>query len=139
MHRVLPPVDEALKVIFEGTASETGERFFMALVENLARALGTRGAWVTEFLPAERRLRALGLWLGRGWRRNYEHAIDGTPCQAIMENRRVLHFADRIIELYPDEPDLRRMGAVSYMGVPLHDLDGTMLGQMGVMDTKPMP
>ena len=41
----------ALQVIYEGTASETGERFFMALVENLARALGTRGAWVTEYLP----------------------------------------------------------------------------------------
>jgi hypothetical protein len=49
---VLPPgspvpdaeVQAALQVIFQGTASETGERFFMALVENLARALGTRGA-----------------------------------------------------------------------------------------------
>src|SRR5262249_28283078 len=31
------------------------------------------------------------------------------------------------------------MGAVSYMGVPLTDLDGTILGQLAVMDTKPMP
>ena len=31
------------------------------------------------------------------------------------------------------------MGAVSYMGVPLADLDGTILGHLAVMDTKPMP
>jgi PAS domain S-box-containing protein len=132
-------VQAALQVIFQGTASETGERFFMALVENLARALGTRGAWVAEILPAERRLRALAFWLGGEWVQNYEHAIDGTPCQVVEENRRVVHFADRILELYPEEPNLRRMGAVSYMGVPLLDLDGTSLGQLAVMDTKPMP
>src|SRR5262245_2936170 len=144
---VLPPgspvpdaaVQAALQVIFQGTASETGERFFMALVENLARALGTRGAWVTELLPVERRLRALAFWLAGEWVENYEHAIDGTPCEAVEENRRVVHFADRIVELYPDEPNLRGMGAVSYMGVPLFDLDGTTLGQLAVMDTKPMP
>jgi hypothetical protein len=33
----------ALRTILEGTASETGEPFFMALVENLAWALGTHG------------------------------------------------------------------------------------------------
>ena len=31
------------------------------------------------------------------------------------------------------------MGAVSYMGVPLTDLDGTVLGHLAVMDRKPMP
>jgi PAS domain S-box-containing protein len=139
-----PPLPDAsaqaaLQVIFQGTASETGERFFMALVENLARALGTRGAWVTEFLPVERRLRALAFWLGGQWVHNYEQDIDGTPCQAVVENRRLLHLPDRVLELYPEEPNLRRMGAVSYMGVPLADLDGTILGHMAVMDTKPMP
>ncbi|HVP62944.1 MAG TPA: sigma 54-interacting transcriptional regulator [Myxococcaceae bacterium] len=139
-----PPVPDAsaqtaLQVIFQGTASETGERFFMALVENLARALSTRGAWVTEFLPVERRLRALAFWLGGEWIQHYEQGLDGTPCQAVLEDRRLLHLPDRVLELYPEEPNLRGMGAVSYMGAPLADLDGTILGHMAVMDTKPMP
>ena len=136
---VADPVQPALQAIFQGTASETGERFFMALVENLARALGTRGAWVTEFLPVERRLRALAFWLGGDWVENYEHPVDGTPCQAVLENRRVVHYANRVLELFPDAADIRRTGAVSYMGVPLMDLDGTILGHLAVMDTKPMP
>ena len=138
------PIDEAavqaaVQVIFQGTASETGARFFMALVENLAQALGTRGAWVTEFMPAERTLRALAFWLGGEWVENYEQPIDGTPCQVVVENRRVVHFPDRIIELYPEDPNIKRTGAVSYMGVPLTDLDGSILGHLAVMDTKPMP
>jgi PAS domain S-box-containing protein len=133
------PAQAALQVVFQGTASETGERFFMALVENLARALDTRGAWVTEFLPAERRLRALAFWLGGQWVEHYEQDIDGTPCQAVVENHRLVHYPDRILELYPEEANLRRMEAVSYMGVPLADLDGTILGHLAVMDSKPMP
>ncbi|HEY3493980.1 MAG TPA: GAF domain-containing protein, partial [Polyangiaceae bacterium] len=132
-------VHAALQVIVRGTASETGERFFTALVENLAKALGTRGAWVTELLPAERRLRALAFWLGGEWVQNYEQAIDGTPCRAVVENRRFVHLPERLFELYPDDPNIRRVGAVSYMGVPLTDLDGTVLGHLAVMDTKPMP
>ena len=42
--------DAAIRLILEGTATETGENFFSALVEALSRALGTAGAWVTEFL-----------------------------------------------------------------------------------------
>ena len=38
----------ALRTILEGTATAMGERFFTALVENLAAALHTHGAWVTE-------------------------------------------------------------------------------------------
>src|SRR5262249_26527134 len=34
--------------------------------------------------------------------------------------------------------DLRRMGAVSYLGVPLLDVDGTVLGHLAVLDQKPM-
>jgi PAS domain S-box-containing protein len=132
-------VQAAVQLIFQGTASETGTGFFTALVENLARALGTRGAWVTELLPVERRLRALAFWLGGEWVQNYEQAIDGTPCQVVVENRKIVHIADRLVELYPKDSNVRGTGAVSYMGVPLMDLDGNILGHLAVMDVKPMP
>lgn len=55
--------DAALRTGLEGTAAETGERFFAALVENLSRAMSTHGAWVTEYIEESRRLRALAFWL----------------------------------------------------------------------------
>ena len=129
----------ALQAIFQGTASQTGEGFFKALVENLARALGTRGAWVTEFDPRKRRLKALAFWMGGQWIEDFEQPVDGTPCEVVLENRRLVHYPDRILELFPDEPNARRMEAVSYMGVPLQDLDGSVLGHLAIMDVKPMP
>lgn len=55
--------DMLLRSILNGTASETGAHFFRALVKNLSQALGTYGAWVTEYLPEVRRLRAFAFWL----------------------------------------------------------------------------
>jgi hypothetical protein len=52
-----------LRAILEGTAGESGQRFFARLVQNFARALGTYGAWVTEYLENRCRLRALTFWL----------------------------------------------------------------------------
>jgi len=136
-----PERDEhaVLRTILRGTASETGQAFFRALVENLCRALGTHGAWVTEYLPEVERLRALAFRLGELWIDDYEFVVPGTPCQVAVEERRLVHYPDRIVELFPNEVAMREAGAVSYMGIPLLDLDGTVLGHLAVMDRRPMP
>jgi PAS domain S-box-containing protein len=143
--RDVPPplhgLDEsaALRSIVEGTATHTGVRFFATLVESLARVLGTHGAWVTEYLAESRRLRALAFWLGGTWIEGFEHAIDGTPCEAVVTGTRLLHIPENVVALYPDDADVREMGVVSYMGVPLLDVDGTVLGHLAVLDRRPMP
>lgn len=131
--------DAALRTILEGTATETGERFFAALVENLAKALNTHGAWVTEYLPGTRRLRALAFWLDGQLIEDWEMAVDGTPCQAVIENTGLVHYPENVVELYPNDPELKRLDAVSYMGVPLQDGDGNVIGNLAVLDTRPMP
>ncbi len=129
----------ALRAIVEGTATETGERFFVALVENLAKALRTHGAWVTEYLPETRELRALAFWMGGAWVQNWKMAIDGTPCEAVIESVGLVHYPENLVELYPNDPELKRLHAVSYMGVPLLDVDGRILGNLAILDTRPMP
>jgi PAS domain S-box-containing protein len=129
----------ALRSIVEGTATHTGDRFFQTLVESLARALGTHGAWVTEYLPESRRLRALAFWIGGEWMQGFEQVIDGTPCEHVIEGRRLVHVPDNAIALYPSGETARAMGVVSYLGVPLLHVDGSVLGHLAVLDLRPMP
>ena len=135
------PLDEkaVLRRIVEGTATQTGEGFFRALVENLAQVLMTHGAWITEYLEDCRRLRSLAFWMDGEWIEHYEYDIAGTPCEPVVDNGHFIHFTDNVMALFPDDPDLERMDAVSYMGVPLTDLDGRVLGHLAVLDTEPMP
>jgi PAS domain S-box-containing protein len=137
----LEKLDEeaALRTIFEGTAGETGERFFAALVQNLAKALKTDGAWITEYFPECRRLRALAFWMDGQWIKGYEVDITGTPCEQVIDSRRLVHFPDRLLEFFPNEAEVQEIGAASYMGMPFVDSDGRVLGHLAVIDRRPMP
>jgi PAS domain S-box-containing protein len=132
-------VDAALRTIAEGTATATGTEFFKALVKNLASALGTHGAWVTEYFPESRRLRALAFWMGDQWLEDWEMVMDGTPCERVITQRCLIHIPENLLEIYHADPDIRAIGAASYMGMPLLDLDGRILGHLAVLDTRPMP
>ena len=129
---------EVLQELVSGTASAIGEEFLDTLVEHLARAMGTKCAWVTEWLPEERRLRALSFWADNRHIQNYVYDVDGTPCEPVVERGKLLHVPDRVIELYPTDPDLAPFGAVSYIGIPLHDTDHRVLGHLALMHDKPL-
>jgi PAS domain S-box-containing protein len=135
------PLDQAsvIRTILEGTASAVGQEFFEALVKNVARALGVAGAWVTEYLAEPRRLHALAFWFGDRFIPDYEYAIAGTPCEPVIDQRRLLHIPDNVVDLFPRDPDLREFRAVSYLGTPLLDGDGTILGHLAAIDTRPTP
>jgi PAS domain S-box-containing protein len=131
--------DSLLRAISDGTASATGKRFFRALVQNLSQVLGTHGAWVTEYLPENRRLRSLAFWLGGEYVDHYEYDIQGTPCEKLLREKQYLHIPDKVVELFPNDPDLSMIGAVSYIGFPLLDEHKNILGNIAVVDTRPIP
>jgi len=131
--------DFLLRAISDGTASEIGSAFFRALVRNLSQALGTHGAWVTEYLPESRRLRAFAFWLGGEYVEEYEYDIRGTPCEQLLTGKKYLHIPDKVVDLFPGDPDLPKIGAVSYIGFPLLNSRQEILGNIAVVDTRPMP
>jgi PAS domain S-box-containing protein len=131
--------ETALRLVIEGTASETGTEFFRALVRNLAAAMDTIGAWVTEYLPAARRLRAYAFWLNGQFVENFEYNIAGTACEPVVESKKLVHIPDRLLELYPGDPEIAALNAVSYLGVPLLAPNGEVMGHLSVLDTKPLP
>lgn len=127
-----------MRVILEGTASTTGERFFTALVENISRALGTYSAWVTEYIKESRHLRSLAFWVDGRLAENFYLDISGTPCEAVIESVNLVHYPDNMMALFPNNPTVRAFSAVSYMGVPLIDTEGNVLGNLAVLDNQPM-
>ncbi len=136
--RKLPSGLIALKKIIDGTSGHTGERFFRSLVRSLAETLDSHGVWVTEYLTDRNRLRSLAFWLADGFVDEYEYDVVGTPCETVLANKNVCHVPDKVVELYPNDPDLKPLSAVSYMGLALRDDDGKVLGHLALLDNKPM-
>ena len=131
--------DATVRAILEGTATATGERFFAALVENLSGALNTYSSWVTEYIKESRQLRALAFWANGQLEEDFLLDIAETPCEAVLDNARLVHYPDNIVDLFPHNTTIKQFSAVSYMGVPLLDARGRVLGNLAVMDNQPMP
>jgi PAS domain S-box-containing protein len=131
--------NSALRTILEGTATAIGEHFFDALVANLAKVLNTHSAWVTEYLEDSRQLHALAYWADGKLTRDFLIDIAGTPCEAVVSQSGIVHYPDHVIRLFPGNPGLNAINAASYLGAPLLDRDGRVIGNLAVLDTRPMP
>jgi len=133
--------NKAIRSILEGTSSEIGQEFFISLVQNLSNVLNTKAAWVTEYFEEEKRLKSKAFILGDQWLNDFEYSIYGTPCEVVVGEKRLVHVRDNLFAKYKGNPDLKdfsKTGAVSYLGLPLLDVDRSILGHMSVIDTFPI-
>lgn len=133
--------EEALRAIVEGTAPAVGQEFFRSLVEGLAQAFSVRYAFVGEVgdppgSPPSR-IRLIALWAGGAPAEAFEYAIAGSPCETALRSG-ARFYPSRVLELFPDNPRLAAMGVESYMGVPLADSHGRVIGLLGVLHDAPI-
>ena len=132
------PENEILRFLVEETVSETGSAYFRALARSLSEALQTRGALITKYLRESRSLRAIAFWVNNRFLEDYHYSIVGTPREVVIESKSRAHFPERLLEFFPRDSDLAAIGAVSYLGTPLLDADGSLLGHLAVLDNRPM-
>lgn len=126
-----------LRSIVEGTAATLGEAFFRSLVRHLAEALGTRYAVVAEFDGEVVRTRAL--WDGEGFLQSIEYPLPGSPCEQVAQSRTTAFFPRDLRQVFPEHCVPADLGAESYLGAPLFDVDGQPIGLLAVLDQGPMP
>ena len=132
-------VEQTLRAVVEGTAAMTGSDFFYSLVQHLASALRVRYAFVSECVAGvEGRVRTRAFWNGAGFVENVEYDVTATPCLRVLEGE-VAHYAHGVQPLFPDDKDLVDLGAESYLGVPVLDPSGPLVGHLVILDDRPMP
>lgn len=130
--------EETLRAITEGTAAVTGSDFFRSLVRHLADALQVKYAFITECTDSTNtQVHTLAFWKGENFRKNFAYLLTGTPCQHVIGGE-VCCYWEHLQSLFPDDNDLVNLKAESYLGVPLYDSSGNILGHLAVMDDKPM-
>lgn len=124
-----------LERLTAATAGVTGEDFFVALVENLASALGTRQAMVTQRIG--HRLHTLAFWSESRLSPNLEFPLEGTCCQQTLKLGSY-HCPTSVQQQFPEISALTQMQADSYLGVVMTNLEGQSLGTLCVFDHQPL-
>jgi len=128
----------ALRAILEGTSRSTGVVFFQNLVRHLASALGVNFAFIAEFDGAPTRVRTLAFWGRDRIRENIDFELAGTPCEDVVRGG-LCHHPRGVRERFPNDWQLVHLEIESYLGVPLFDGEGRVLGHLAVFDERPMP
>lgn len=133
----VPSTDEIsiLRSIVEGVAGATGEVFLQSLVRHLATALRVNHAFVAEFL-GDYRARTLAYWSAEQIQPNFEWDLRGTPCEDVVFGGPCHHVAG-VATRFPNDKPLIDLGIESYLGIPLRDSAGTVLGHLAVFDERP--
>jgi PAS domain S-box-containing protein len=127
-----------LRAIVEGTAGSSGEEYFQALVRHLASAIGVPFAAISEFAGVHTRVRTLAFWARGRIQENFEYDLPGTPCEDVMRGR-LCHHPAGVKDRFPQAKPLVQLGVESYLGTPLLDNEGNVLGLLAVFDKRPMP
>lgn len=127
-----------LRAIAEGTSEGTGEAFFRALVQHLAMAVQVQYAFVAEFADARTRVHTLAYWTKNHLAKNIEFDLAGTPCEEVVTGA-LCHHPSNVKNRFPGDQALTDLRIESYLGVPLMDSAGQVLGHLAVFDERPMP
>jgi hypothetical protein len=130
----------ARRAIVEGTAHSTGEEFFQTLVRHLAQAVDAHYAFVADFATPETNTKAhtIAFWVRDRIVDNVEWTLAGTPCEDVL-NGKLCHHPSGVRQKFPEDKPLVEWEIESYLGVPLRDPEGKILGHLAVFDDRPMP
>jgi PAS domain S-box-containing protein len=127
--------EAVLQKLVTGTAAVTGADFFVELVLHIAEALDIAYALVTEVVDEQ--LVSLGFWANGSLQPSISYLPAKTPCEICMQEGQY-HCEEAVQAVFAEALDLVTMQAESYLGIALKDDDGNVIGNLCVLDTKPM-
>lgn len=130
--------EQALRLIFEGTAAKTGSQFFRSLVRYLADVLQVHYALITQTVGhTPPRVKFLAFWQDGEFGENYELELINSPCAQVLQGESVFHDND-VQSLYPEFQPFKDWHICSYFGVPLINSNNEVIGHLAVLDDRPM-
>jgi len=130
---------------FEATLAATAEfvsrpggtEFCAALVEHAARTLGLDYMHLARLQPGGQRVETEAAWLDGRAIANWGYDLADTPCSEVIKVSHRL-IATGVQARYPKDADLGKVGAEGYVGEPVIDAAGTVLGLIVGITHSPM-
>ena len=122
----------------QGLVSNKEDSFFSDCLSNLCDLYDCKYALIGLFSDDKRtHIKTYLVYNGERFSAGFEFPIKNSPCEDIL-NLKVELIDKEVTKRYPTMLSLLEMGVESYFGSPLKTPDGSVIGIIAVMDTKPM-
>jgi len=130
--------EDAIHQLAEGISAATGDAFFKLFVQHLARILGVDYAYVGKLIGKENESVKTVAVCARGeLGKNFEYDLADTPCQNVIQTS-PCYYLSNVQQLFPKDKMLIDMGVESYIGSPIFNSNGHVMGLIAALHTKPI-
>jgi len=130
-------VEGTLVTVAKGVSAR-GEACFEFLVMSLTRALGAEIGYVAELEPgATPRVHTVALVMDGELTENITYDLAGTPCAEVVGTAPCFVISG-VQQRFPGDELLGELGAEGYVGAPLVDSAGRVLGLVAALFRKPI-
>lgn len=123
--------------VAQSVSGSTGSEFFEALAKNMVEALGASGGVIGKFDPVSHSIETISFVENGEIMPNMSYDLHGTPCENVASGE-ICVMARDVPRLFPENHLLSRLGVEAYVGIPLPDQNGTVVGVMAVFFTSPL-
>jgi len=132
-------IQDAIGRIAVGISASTGEGFFQQLLASLGGLLEADHAFIG--VPArddEDRIDSVAVWSRDASLHQLSYCLSGSPCADVMAGGGTCAYPRDVARLFPEDTGLVRLGVESYVGTPLFDVAGCLLGILVVLYGEPL-
>lgn len=130
-------VELKLARIYEVMMRYRGQELFEQAARALAELLDTRYAIIGELDKKCQSVRALAFYKCGALERDLQYDLEGTPCQDVLKDASPYAYPGGAYRLFPRDQFLVALGIESYIGAPLVDGAGNIIGIVNAFDERP--
>lgn len=131
-------MESILKEIIEGVSNNYGKSFFDTITLKMHQVIGADYTFIARLDIDAYVSRTITLVADGQVVDNIEYSLEYTPCANVADNS-VCMYPEDIVRLFPQDDLLIDMGIEGYIGTPLHDAAGKVMGLTVALYKKPIP
>jgi two-component system cell cycle sensor histidine kinase/response regulator CckA len=130
-------MENALREIAEGL-SATGDAFFQSVAKYLSESLKVEHVIIGQLARGKTDVvKTIAVSAFGRTAENFEYSLVDTPCENVI-HQKLRSYPRDLFRIFPDNPWLAEMKIESFIGTPLFDSSGKVIGIINIMDSKPL-
>lgn len=127
--------DERLRHIYEAATSFQGQELFDKVVEYVAKLFHMN--WVLVGELAQNTVKAIAFYGNGTINHHFQYSLKGTPSEKLVEVRQLCSYDRDVQNLFPDDKSAQRLEIQSYIGSPVLNTHGEVIGILNAFDENP--
>ncbi|MCD6525766.1 MAG: EAL domain-containing protein [Desulfuromonas sp.] len=130
--------DRVLRTLCDDLMGLVGEQFFAALTTKLAEVAGADYAFIGVFTDeTQEYVQTVAVYADGQNIDNLEFELKNTPCDVVVK-KGLQRYPQNILKLFPLDHLAIELKVESYIGLPLIDSKGQVLGPLAVFSRQPL-